>query len=153
MVFANTVESVEAVAKILLRSGIECSHYHKNCTLEERAQTLVDFNEKGGVLVCTDAAARGVDIPNVLHVIQADFATSAVDFLHRVGRTARAGQIGLVTSMYTESNRELVDAVRRAGELGQPVETAFSRKRSFRNKLKKRGTNKSQIQQLLKRVF
>ncbi|XP_061347737.1 DEAD-box ATP-dependent RNA helicase 22 [Gastrolobium bilobum] len=142
MVFANTVEAVEAVAKLLLRSGIECSCYHKNCTLEERAQTLVEFNEKGGVLVCTDAAARGVDIPNVLHVIQADFATSAVDFLHRVGRTARAGQFGLVTSMYTESNRELVDAVRRAGELGQPVEMAFSRKRSFRNKLKKRAANK-----------
>ncbi|CAJ1940019.1 unnamed protein product [Sphenostylis stenocarpa] len=139
MVFANTVEAVEAVAKILIRSGIECSRYHKNCTLEERAQTLVDFHDKGGVLVCTDAAARGVDIPNVLHVIQADFATSAVDFLHRVGRTARAGQIGLVTSMYTESNRELVDAVRWAEERGQPVETAFSRKRSFRNKLKKRG--------------
>lgn len=142
MVFANTVEAVEAVAKILLHSGIQCLRYHKNCTLEERAQTLVDFHEKGGVLVCTDAAARGVDIPNVLHVIQADFATSAVDFLHRVGRTARAGQIGLVTSMYTESNRELVNAVRRAGELGQPVETAFSRKRSFRNKLKKRVANK-----------
>ena len=73
MVFANTVEAVEAVAKILLRSGIECSRYHKNCTLEERAQTLVDFHDKGGVLVCTDAAARGVDIPNVLHVIQVLF--------------------------------------------------------------------------------
>lgn len=61
-----------------------------------------------------------------MHVFQADFATSAVDFLHRVGRTARAGQFGLVTSMYTESNRELVDAVRRAGV--QPVvnfETLF----------------------------
>lgn len=56
-----------------------------------------------------------------MHVFQADFATSAVDFLHRVGRTARAGQIGLVTSMYTESNRELVHAVRQAGELGKPV--------------------------------
>lgn len=56
-----------------------------------------------------------------MHVFQADFATSAVDFLHRVGRTARAGQIGLVTSMYTESNRELVDAVRQAGARGQPV--------------------------------
>lgn len=142
MVFANTVEAVEAVVKILLHSGIECLRYHKNCTLEERAQTLVDFHEKGGVLVCTDAAARGVDIPNVLHVIQADFATSAVDFLHRVGRTARAGQIGLVTSMYMETNRELVNAVRRAGDLGQPVETAFSRKRSFRNKLKKRVANR-----------
>lgn len=56
-----------------------------------------------------------------MHLFQADFATCAVDFLHRVGRTARAGQFGLVTSMYTESNRELVNAVRQAGERGQPV--------------------------------
>lgn len=56
-----------------------------------------------------------------LDVFQADFATSAVDFLHRVGRTARAGQYGLVTSLYTESNRDLVDAIRRAGKVGQPV--------------------------------
>ncbi|KAI9111638.1 hypothetical protein K1719_017328 [Acacia pycnantha] len=141
MVFANTVEAVEAVAKILVRSGIECLRYHKECTLDERSKALVEFRENGGVLVCTDAAARGVDIPNVSHVIQADFASSAVDFLHRVGRTGRAGQFGLVTSMYTESNRELVDAVRRAGELGRPVERAFSRKRSFRNKIKKRALN------------
>ncbi|RVX10493.1 DEAD-box ATP-dependent RNA helicase 22 [Vitis vinifera] len=69
----------------------------------------------------------------------ADFATSALDFLHRVGRTARAGQFGLVTSLYTESNRDLVAAIRQADKLGQPVDAAFSRKRSFRNKLKKRG--------------
>lgn len=53
--------------------------------------------------------------------MQADFATSAVDFLHRVGRTARAGQYGLVTSFYTHSNRDLVAAVRRAAELSQSV--------------------------------
>ncbi|KAK2408158.1 P-loop containing nucleoside triphosphate hydrolase superfamily protein [Trifolium repens] len=138
MVFANTVEAAEAVVKILSYTGLECLRYHKNCTLEERARALIDFREIGGVLVCTDAVARGVDIPHVSHVIQADFATSAVDFLHRIGRTARAGQIGLVTNMYTESNRELVDAVRRAEELGLPMETAFSRKRSFRNKIKKK---------------
>lgn len=62
-----------------------------------------------------------VFILNAVLVFQADFATSAVDFLHRIGRTARAGQNGLVTSMYTESNRELVQAVRQAGELGLPV--------------------------------
>ncbi|KAK7368045.1 hypothetical protein VNO80_10067 [Phaseolus coccineus] len=45
-----------------------------------------------------------------------------VDFLHRVGCTVRAGQIGLVTNMYTESNRELVDAVRWAEERGQPMQ-------------------------------
>ncbi|EOY00351.1 DEA(D/H)-box RNA helicase family protein isoform 5 [Theobroma cacao] len=141
MVFGNTVEAVQAVANILQRAGIECYCYHKDLSLEERAETLDDFREKGGIFVCTDAAARGVDIPNVSHVIQADFATSAVDFLHRVGRTARAGQFGVVTNLYTESNRDLVNAIRTAGKLGQPVEAAFSRKRSFRNKLKKRGSN------------
>ena len=70
MVFANTVEAVEAVAKILGKAGIECFRYHKDSSLEERAKTLVDFREKGGVFVCTDAAARGVDIPDVSHVIQ-----------------------------------------------------------------------------------
>ncbi|KAG7032160.1 DEAD-box ATP-dependent RNA helicase 22, partial [Cucurbita argyrosperma subsp. argyrosperma] len=121
MVFANTVETVEAVANILSVAGTECFCYHKDRSLEERSKILADFRENGGVLVCTDAAARGVDIPNVAHVIQADFATSAVDFLHRIGRTGRAGQCGLVTSMYTKANRDLVAAVRRAENLSQPV--------------------------------
>nr|AKF43366.1 DEA(D/H)-box RNA helicase family protein [Pelargonium cotyledonis] len=144
MVFANTVEAAEAVAKILSTAGIECYCYHKGRSFDEREKALVDFEEKGGILVCTDAAARGIDIPNVSYVIQADFATSAVDFLHRIGRTARAGKYGRVTSLYTESDRDLVATVRRAGELGQPVEAAFSRKRGFRNKLKKlRGLSKT----------
>ncbi|TYH84624.1 hypothetical protein ES332_D02G209600v1 [Gossypium tomentosum] len=144
MVFGNTVEAVEAVANILQRAGIECYRYHTGLSLAERAESLDDFRAKGGIFVCTDAAARGVDIPNVSHVIQANFATSAVDFLHRVGRTARAGQFGVVTSLYNESNRDLVNAIRAAGKLGQPVEAAFSRKRSFRNKLKKRaGSNEA----------
>lgn len=52
---------------------------------------------------------------------QAEFAKSAVDFLHRVGRTARAGRLGLVTSLYSESNRDLVAAVREAEENDLPV--------------------------------
>ncbi|XP_038892424.1 DEAD-box ATP-dependent RNA helicase 22 [Benincasa hispida] len=145
MVFANTVETVEAVANILQGAGKECFRYHKDRSLEERSKILADFREKGGVFVCTDAAARGVDIPNVSHVIQADFATSAVDFLHRIGRTGRAGQYGLVTSLYTKANCDLVSAVRRAENLSQPVEAAFSRKRSFRNKLKKQGSSKESV--------
>nr|AKF43352.1 DEA(D/H)-box RNA helicase family protein [Erodium foetidum] len=137
MVFANTIEAAEAVVKILSTAGIECYCYHKNCSFDDREKALIDFQEKGGILVCTDAAARGIDIPNVTHVIQADFATSAVDFLHRIGRTARAGKYGRVTSLYNESNRDLVAAVRQVGKLELSVEKAFSRKRSFRNKLKK----------------
>lgn len=70
MVFANTVDAVYAVAKILKTAGIECYCYHKDHSLEERAKTLFNFQENGGVFVCTDAAARGIDIPNVSHVIQ-----------------------------------------------------------------------------------
>ncbi|KAM7469152.1 hypothetical protein LguiA_007335 [Lonicera macranthoides] len=91
MVFANTVDAVEAVAEVLMGARIECYHYHTDSSLEESTKALVDFQEKGGVFVCTNAAARGLDIPNVSHVIQAEFASSAVDFMHRVGRTARAG--------------------------------------------------------------
>ncbi|OIT36391.1 PREDICTED: DEAD-box ATP-dependent RNA helicase 22 [Nicotiana attenuata] len=145
MVFANTVEAVEAVAKILTGAGLECLRYHSDSSLEERTQNLLDFQQKGGVFVCTDAAARGLDIPNISHVIQAEFATSAVDFLHRVGRTARAGQPGLVTSLYRESNRDLVAAIRHAEKIDEPVEKAFSRKRSFRNKIKKRGREASPV--------
>lgn len=70
MVFVNTVESAEAVARIFQRAGIECFCYHRNSSLEERTSNLVVFRENGGVLVCTDAAARGLDVPNVSHVIQ-----------------------------------------------------------------------------------
>lgn len=137
MVFTNTVDAANSVFDILRRVGISCILYHRESSLEERTSNLQSFRENGGVLVCTDAAARGLDVPNVSHVIQAEFAACAVDFLHRVGRTARAGQSGIVTSLYTDANRDLVRAVRQAEELAQPVERAFSRKRSFRNKLKK----------------
>ncbi|KAL3631062.1 hypothetical protein CASFOL_024046 [Castilleja foliolosa] len=138
MVFANTVEAAEAVAQVLMAANIKCVRYHSNISLEERTENLIEFQQNGGVFVCTDAAARGLDIPNISHVIQAEFASSAVDFLHRVGRTARAGQHGLVTSLFNKSSRDLVAAVRQSEELGLAVENAFSRKRSFRNKLKKK---------------
>ncbi|KAJ6850290.1 DEAD-box ATP-dependent RNA helicase 22 [Iris pallida] len=138
MVFMNTVDAAESVVNILQKVGVECISYHSELSLEVRTENLTLFREKGGVLVCTDAAARGIDIPNVSHVIQAEFATSAVDFLHRIGRTARAGRSGIITNLYTKSNRDLVAAIRQAGDMGQPVENAFSRKRSFRNKLKKK---------------
>lgn len=70
MVFANTVDAVEAVAKVLTGAGIECFCYHSNSSLEERTKNLISFQQKGGVFVCTDAAARGLDVPNVSHVIQ-----------------------------------------------------------------------------------
>ncbi|CAI9092836.1 OLC1v1028177C1 [Oldenlandia corymbosa var. corymbosa] len=150
MIFSNTVVAVEAVADILTGAGIECFRYHSDIPLDERSKNVFDFQQNGGVFVCTDAAAHGLDIPNVSHVIQAEFSKSAVDFLHRVGRTARAGQPGLVTNMYKEVNLDLVTAIRQAERLGEPVvilpwhcslterqaqpeENVVIRKRNFRN--------------------
>lgn len=140
LVFGNSVEGVDAIARVLDQSGLKCMRYHRDLTVEEKAGNLQVFEQEGGILVCTDAAARGLDIPNITHIIQAEFATSAVDFIHRIGRTARAGQPGLVTSIYTDASLELVNAMRDAVEAALPVEGAFSRKRSLRRKIKKYGS-------------
>lgn len=79
MVFANTVEAAEAVANILVGAGIRCVRYHRDISLEERTENLVDFQQNGGVFVCTDAAARGLDVPNVSHVIQVSLSTCSHD--------------------------------------------------------------------------
>ncbi|RZR96116.1 hypothetical protein BHM03_00025076 [Ensete ventricosum] len=70
MVFANTVDAVQSVAKILERVGLECILFHREGSLEERTSNLNHFRKNGGIFVCTDAASRGIDIPNVSHVIQ-----------------------------------------------------------------------------------
>lgn len=89
--------------------------------------------------MATDAAARGLDVPGLAHVVQAHFAANAIDFLHRVGRTARAGTAGRVTSLVAPGAADLAAAVRGAVEEGAPLEGAFSRKRSFRRKLRRYG--------------
>ena len=71
--------------------GIDAALYHKKLPVAARQESLQTLQQQqGGVLVCTDAAARGLDFPSITHVIQADFADNAVDFLHRIGRTGRA---------------------------------------------------------------
>jgi hypothetical protein len=70
---------------------------------------------------------------------QADFAPNTIDFLHRIGRTARAANSGRVTSLFREQNRPLVEVIRRYIEEGVPLEAAFSRARSFSRKLKRMG--------------
>jgi len=91
------------------------------------------------VLVCTGLASRGIDFTDVAHVIQYQVAPNAVEFMHRIGRTARAGKGGTTTCLYDEGTADLAELLRGATERGEPIDQLFSRKRSLRARIKKQG--------------
>jgi superfamily II DNA/RNA helicase len=117
--------------------------FHKNIQAPNKDTLLQDAfqAEASGnvVVVTTDAMARGVDLSAISHVIQADFASTATDFLHRIGRTARAASGGKVTSLYRPAHQVLAETLQQYIEQGRPVEDCFSRNRSFSKKVKKFG--------------
>jgi len=93
------------------------SIFHGNLPPMQRASIIEKFSSGSiRVLVCTDLAARGLDTPWVNHVINFDFPRSLQDYLHRAGRTARAGRGGAVTSFVTGKDRALYEYVELAAK-------------------------------------
>jgi len=100
MVFCNTKRNVDFVAKNLRFAGIDASPIHGGFSQEKRTRTMDAFNaKKVFVLVCTDVAARGLDIKGVSHVYNYDLPAESKDYIHRIGRTARAGKEGKAISI------------------------------------------------------
>lgn len=145
IVFTKNTASSKAVTSRLEASfedaDLSIVSYHKGMTQQDRADALQALRneERPIVLVCTDATARGLDVPGVSHVIHADFPASAVDFLHRSGRTGRAGARGMVTSLVQPESVDLAEAIKELMDDNDSMEGAFSRNRSFRKKHKKYG--------------
>jgi superfamily II DNA/RNA helicase len=83
------------------------------------------------VLVCTDLVARGLDVLQVSHVIMFDFPLNALDYLHRIGRTARASNAGWVTSLVTKRDQVLASAIKDAVQRGEPLDGLSSRKSDY----------------------
>mmetsp|Transcript_10404 Transcript_10404/g.15822 ORF Transcript_10404/g.15822 Transcript_10404/m.15822 type:complete len:490 (-) Transcript_10404:114-1583(-) len=138
MIFANTAEDAVALAGALRDAGVNCGEFHKLAHREKRRADLQNFREGDvSVLVCTDAASRGLDLPSVRHVIQAQFALNVVQHMHRVGRASRAGIEGRATNIYDDSSSELVASILRDTGSGS-VEQSFSRRRGFRRALKRK---------------
>ena len=95
LVFCNTRRNVDFVADNLIRIGIKAKAIHGGLDQKKRSRVLSEFKKSGtGVLVCTDVAARGLDIQDVSHVYNYDISSDAKDYIHRIGRTARAGKEG-----------------------------------------------------------
>lgn len=109
IVFTNTREQCDKVAKELTDKGYVCAIYRGEMDKNERRQNLKKFKDgKIDLLVSTDLAGRGLDIDNVGRVINYHLPKEMENYLHRAGRTARAGRKGLVINLVTERDQRLI---------------------------------------------
>jgi len=132
LIFCNSVDATRAVQYSLNEAGVDAISYHGDLNSRERAANLETFRSGGQqYLVCTDIAARGLDVPEIEHVIMFDFPLNPVDYLHRAGRCGRAGRKGLVTSIISKRDKVLSDAVQGAIARGMPLDQLTSAKRDY----------------------
>jgi ATP-dependent RNA helicase DeaD len=100
LIFCNTRRNTDFVTKHLKKNGIDATAIHGGLSQYKRTSTLRSFNQnKMAALVCTDVAARGLDIGNVSHVYNYDLPGDPTNYVHRIGRTARAGKEGKVINL------------------------------------------------------
>ncbi len=108
LIFTRTQHRVDRVMNRLKEEGLKVTRINGGRTQSQRRQAIVQFREgKVLVLVATDIAARGLDIHNIAHVINYDLPRNPEDYIHRVGRTARAGAEGEALCFLTPEDREL----------------------------------------------
>jgi len=108
LVFVETKRSADMLSDFLLSQRIHATSIHGDRTQREREMALSTFRQgRTPVMVATAVAARGLDIPNVMHVINYDLPTDIDDYVHRIGRTGRAGNTGLSTAFFNRNNRNI----------------------------------------------
>jgi ATP-dependent RNA helicase RhlB len=104
MVFVNTKRAAEDIARLLEHNGLPAEAINGDGPQKTRLRMLKDFQEGTlPVLVATDVASRGLHVPDVSHVINYDLPQDAPDYVHRIGRTARAGASGDAISFACET--------------------------------------------------
>ena len=135
LIFCNTIESCRAVEYALNENEVPALAYHGELRGTEREDNLDHFRSGDcQYLVCTDIAARGIDIPAIEHVILFDFPLNPVDYIHRAGRTGRAGRKGIVTSLITKRDLVLSTAIEGAIARGLPIDSLSSSKRDYQDR-------------------
>ena len=112
IIFCNRKRDVATLARSLQRHGFSANGLHGDMDQKSRTETLDSFKtDKLQLLIASDVAARGLDIPAVSHVINFDVPTHAEDYVHRIGRTGRAGRSGTSITLATPSDGKYVDAI------------------------------------------
>ncbi len=114
LVFCKTKRRSDRVGEQLTRAGITSAVIHGNKSQSQRNRALNDFKSgRVAVLVATDIAARGLDIPQLPLVVNYDLPLVAEDYVHRVGRTGRAGRSGRAVSFVSSAERALLPSIQR----------------------------------------
>ncbi len=124
IVFIATKRDAEALAVKLQGEGHAAAALHGDMNQFERNRTLANMR-RGGVrtLVATDVAARGIDVPGISHVINFDLPRQAEDYVHRIGRTGRAGASGIAVSFANHAERGTLRNIERFTGAAIPTHT------------------------------
>jgi len=137
LVFVETKKGADQLDEFLYRENFPVTSIHGDRTQREREEALKRFRAgRSPILVATAVAARGLDIPNVKHVINFDMPSDVEEYVHRIGRTGRMGNLGLATSFFNDKNRnltkDLVELIVESNqELPQWLEALAMETRSF----------------------
>ena len=112
LVFTRTKRGADKLTKVLKKYGIEADAFHGNKSQGARTKALENFKaEKTQVLVATDIAARGIDITHLPQVVNYDLPYLPEDYIHRIGRTARAGQEGRAISLVSADEVKMLHTI------------------------------------------
>ncbi len=125
IIFSKTKFGAERIGRVLRANNIDACVLHGDKTQKERQRALNHF-QQGTIplLVATDVASRGIDVSNITHVINFDLPTEPESYVHRIGRTGRAGQKGLAFSFCDPSEKPLLKAIERQLQERIPVVSA-----------------------------
>jgi ATP-dependent RNA helicase RhlE len=114
LVFSRTKRGADKIVKQLSKSGIRAAALHSNKSQSVRQRTLAQFKgDRPPVLVATDIAARGLDVDAISHVVNFDLPEVPEIYIHRIGRTGRAGATGIATSFVGREERDLLRQIER----------------------------------------
>ncbi|GER39940.1 dead box ATP-dependent RNA helicase [Striga asiatica] len=144
LVFVETKKGADSLEHWLYLNGFPATTIHGDRSQQERELALRSFKSgKTPILVATDVAARGLDIPHVAHVINFDLPNDIDDYVHRIGRTGRAGKTGLATAFFNENNmslaKPLAELMKEANQEVPDWLTRFASRSSYGGKSRRGG--------------
>ena len=143
LIFVRTKYSTEKLKKRLMKDTVKSSALHGDLRQNKRSRILKDFrDDKFRILIATDIASRGLDVPHIEHVINYDLPQVPEDFIHRIGRTARAGSVGEAVSFITPNDKRMWKSIENLMEELKNPEQVPENKKVVQKEFKKRNRNR-----------